>query len=155
MGALVYDDDRAAEFDDRTLAHLQVIIVNKLRRLESFPFTWSDDRRAMTVWISPATPIAFVFHGNRRPTLNRAWLEELALVVPGEREALEASELVHDDDLQVGERAVVELRRVVVVVHQRAHGHSVPRAGEGWCAGGALRAGPDHPLRRHGIAGGS
>ena len=80
MGSLVYDDDHAAEFDDRTLAHLQVIIVNKLRRLESFPFTWSDDRRAMTVWISPATPIAFVFHGNRRPKLNRAWLEELALV---------------------------------------------------------------------------
>ena len=80
MGSLVYDDDHAAEFEDRTLAHLQVIIVNKLRRLESFPFTWNDDRRMMTVWISPATPLAFVFHGNRRPKLNRAWLEELALV---------------------------------------------------------------------------
>lgn len=80
MGSLVYDDDHAAEFDDRTLAHLQVVIVNKLRRLESFSFTWHDERRAMTVWISPYTPIAFVFHGNRRPSLNRAWIEELALV---------------------------------------------------------------------------
>lgn len=80
MGSLVYDENHAAEFDDRTLAHLQVIIVNKLRRLESFPFTWHDDRRSMTVWISPSTPIAFVYHGNRRPKLNRAWLEDLALV---------------------------------------------------------------------------
>lgn len=80
MGSLVYDDDRTAEFDDRTLAHLQVIIVNKLRRLESFPFTWNDEHRSMSVWISPSTPIAFVYHGNRRPKLNRAWLEDLALV---------------------------------------------------------------------------
>ena len=80
MGSLVYDENLTAEIDDRTLAHLQVIIVNKLRRLESFPFTWNDDRRSMTIWISPSTPIAFVYHGNRRPRLNRAWLEDLALM---------------------------------------------------------------------------
>lgn len=80
MGALVYDSGVAAELDDRTLAHLQVIIVNKLRRQESFPFTWNDERRSMTVWLSPNTPIAFVYHGNRPPRLNRAWLEDLALV---------------------------------------------------------------------------
>lgn len=79
MGTLVYDRDRSAEFDDRTLAHLQVIVVNKLRRQESFAFTWSDEVRTVTVWISPHTPLEFVFHGNRRPRLNRAWLEELAL----------------------------------------------------------------------------
>ena len=80
MGTLVYDSGDAAELDDRTLAHLQVIIVNKLRRQESFPFTWSDERRSMTVWLSPNTPIAFVYHGNRPPRLNRAWLEELAVM---------------------------------------------------------------------------
>ncbi|MDR6906890.1 hypothetical protein J2X63_002576 [Agromyces sp. 3263] len=80
MGSLLYDADHAAEFDDRTLAHLQVIIVNKLRRRESFPFTWSDERRSMTIWLSPHTPVAFVYHGNRRPRLNRAWLEDLALI---------------------------------------------------------------------------
>jgi hypothetical protein len=80
MGQLVYDLDRAAEFDDRTLAHLQVIIVNKLRRQESFPFTWSDERRTVTIWISPSTPLVFIFNGNRRPRLNRAWLEDLALM---------------------------------------------------------------------------
>ena len=79
MGTLVYDDDRRAEIEDRTLAHLQVVIVNKLRRQESFPFTWSDERRIVTIWISPNTPLEFVYHGNRRPRLNRAWLEELAL----------------------------------------------------------------------------
>ena len=80
MGTLVYDGGDAAELDDRTLAHLQVIIVNKLRRQESFPFTWSDERRSMTIWLSPTTPIAFVYHGNRRPRLNRVWLEQLALM---------------------------------------------------------------------------
>jgi len=80
MGSLVYDESLTADFDDRTLAHLQVVIINKLRRMESFPFTWQDERRAMTIWISQATPLAFVFHGNRRPKLNRAWLEELAIV---------------------------------------------------------------------------
>ena len=29
MGTLVYDDDRRAEIEDRTLAHLQVIIVEQ------------------------------------------------------------------------------------------------------------------------------
>ena len=80
MGTLVYDGGDAAELDDRTLAHLQAIIVNKLRRQESFPFTWSDERRSMTIWLSPTTPIAFVYRGNRRPRLNRVWLEQLALM---------------------------------------------------------------------------
>ena len=80
MGSLLYEADHAAEFDDRTLAHLQAIIVNKLRRRESFAFTWSDDRRSMTIWLSQNTPVAFVYHGNRRPRLNRAWLEDLALI---------------------------------------------------------------------------
>lgn len=79
MGTLVYDDGRPAEFEDRTLWHLQVIIVDKLRRQERFPFTWSDGRRTVTVWIGPNTPLEFVYRGNRRPRLNRAWLEELAL----------------------------------------------------------------------------
>lgn len=79
MGTLLYDDDRRAEIEDRTLAHLQVVIVNKLRRQESFAFTWSDELRTVTIWISPNTPLEFVYHGNRRPRLNRAWLEELAL----------------------------------------------------------------------------
>ena len=80
MGTLVYDGGDAAELEDRTLAHLQVIIVNKLRRQESFPFTWGDERRSMTIWLSPNIPVAFVYHGNRRPSLNRAWLEDLALM---------------------------------------------------------------------------
>jgi len=80
MGSLVYDDDRVAEFDDRTLAHLQAVIVNKLRRQESFPFTWADERRTVTVWVSPNTPLEFVFDDRRRPQLNRAWIEELALM---------------------------------------------------------------------------
>ena len=39
MGTLTYDSKLAVSFDDRILAHLQVVIGNKLRRGEPFFFT--------------------------------------------------------------------------------------------------------------------
>ncbi len=44
MGTLIYGHgDLTVDFDDRTLAHLQVVIGTKLRRRESFLLSWSDD----------------------------------------------------------------------------------------------------------------
>jgi hypothetical protein len=60
------------------LAHLQVVIVNKLRRGESFALELHDDDHLETFWINERTPLEFRFSGNRRPTLNHAWLEALA-----------------------------------------------------------------------------
>ena len=41
MGKLIYNSStREIEIDDRTLAHLRVAILNKLRRSESFAMTW-------------------------------------------------------------------------------------------------------------------
>lgn len=41
MGTLFYGDNRfAIGIDDRSLAHLQLVILAKLRRDESFSFTW-------------------------------------------------------------------------------------------------------------------
>ncbi|WP_350348306.1 ATP-dependent DNA ligase [Agromyces sp. G08B096] len=77
MGVFVYEN-RDIEVDDRVLAHLQVVIVDKLRRRESFPLTLDDDGRSVTMWLAPATALQFVFHGNRVPKLNRNWLERLA-----------------------------------------------------------------------------
>ena len=39
MGALVYET-MVIPFEDRLLAHLQIVIVNKLRRGESFVMSW-------------------------------------------------------------------------------------------------------------------
>ncbi|MDJ0348886.1 ATP-dependent DNA ligase [Cryobacterium sp. PH29-G1] len=81
MGKLTYDSTLTADFDDRVLAHIQVVIGAKLRRGESFYFTWRDDPQSgagrSTIWLHPAIPIAFKFFGSRSPTLNREWVEAL------------------------------------------------------------------------------
>ena len=78
MGTIIYDANPLVEIEDRTLAHLQVVIINKLRRRESFSFSFENKDRLISVWVNPTTPLAFVYGGNRRPTLNRLWIEKLA-----------------------------------------------------------------------------
>ncbi|GGI39086.1 hypothetical protein GCM10010988_22310 [Cnuibacter physcomitrellae] len=73
----------AVEFDDRILAHLQVVIAAKLRRGESTLFSWRDsldsgDGRT-TVWLHPLMDIAFKYYGHRKPTINTAWIDALML----------------------------------------------------------------------------
>ena len=78
MGQFVYDNGRAIEIDDRALAHLQVVIVDKLRRGEHFAVSMSDGKRLAMMWVGPSTPLQFIYHGSRLARLNRAWIEELA-----------------------------------------------------------------------------
>ena len=78
MGTFVYDQKVIADIDDRALAHLQVVVINKLRRQESFSISLQDAGKTISVWVSPHSALAFVFAGNRRPTLNRRWIEDLA-----------------------------------------------------------------------------
>ena len=78
MGFLIYDRGEPIELDDRALAHLQVVIIDKLRRGERFSLTLRSDHGMLSYWLSPRTAIEFVYHGNRRPVLNHAWLEALA-----------------------------------------------------------------------------
>jgi hypothetical protein len=95
MGTLTYDTI-VIEFEDRLLAHLQIVIVNKLRRRESFAMSWRDstdvgDGRS-AIWIDPSIPLYFKFDGSRVPSINREWVEDLAesaagpqgLIVTGE-----------------------------------------------------------------------
>jgi hypothetical protein len=79
MGLFIYDDARAVEIEDRALTHLQLVIIDKLRRGESFALTLSDGDRTLMMWLNPYTALQFVYHGNRRPAVNREWLEELAI----------------------------------------------------------------------------
>jgi hypothetical protein len=83
MGRLTYDSTLAVDFEDRTLAHLQLVIGAKLRRSEAFFFAWKDDAAAgdgrSTIWIHPTIPLAFKFYGGRAPAINRAWVEVLML----------------------------------------------------------------------------
>ena len=84
MGKLIYNSStREIEIDDRTLAHLRVAILNKLRRSESFAMTWEhgveNGSGRTTIWLHESIPLQFVFSGNRAPKLNRIWIEQMLL----------------------------------------------------------------------------
>lgn len=78
MGVLIYNGATSIPIDDRTLAHLQVVMTSKLRRNESFTFTAEVKKREMVFWVTQTMPLEFVYSGNRSPALNRTWLELLA-----------------------------------------------------------------------------
>jgi hypothetical protein len=84
MGTLTYDSTLSADFDDRTLAHLQIVIGAKLRRNEAFYFSWKDDVSIgdgrSVIWIHPTIPLAFKFSGSRAPTIDREWVDEMLLL---------------------------------------------------------------------------
>lgn len=81
MGKFTYDSTFRVDFDDRLLTHLQVVIGAKLRRGESFHFSWKDDpsigNGRTTVWVHPGASVVYKFYGSRRPAINRAWVEAL------------------------------------------------------------------------------
>lgn len=81
MGRFIYDTiNNSVDIDDRTLAHLRVVIMNKLRRSESFMFTVELDSEGISrrsFWMHPSVPLQFAFHGSREPRLNRMWIEAL------------------------------------------------------------------------------
>lgn len=84
MGKFIYNSStREIDIDDRTLAHLRVAILNKLRRAESFSMTWDhgveNGSGRTTMWIHESIPLQFVFSGNRHPKLNRLWIEQMLL----------------------------------------------------------------------------
>ena len=81
MGKLVYGTAVEVIFDDRPLAHLQLVVGAKLRRGESFFLSWQEQTDAAggrsTIWCSPAIPLIFRYNGGRMPEINRAWLDIL------------------------------------------------------------------------------
>jgi hypothetical protein len=81
MGSITYDG-LVVHIDDRVLAHLQIVIVNKLRRGESFLMSWKDSADVgsgrSAIWLHPNVLLHFKFEGSRVPTINEEWLAELA-----------------------------------------------------------------------------
>jgi hypothetical protein len=78
-----YEGQVSLDLDDRALAHLQIVIGNKLRRGEAFAFSWAKDASLghgrTTVWIHPGSTLVFSFHGGRAPQINRTWVEALMM----------------------------------------------------------------------------
>lgn len=82
MGKFIYEGTIKVDFDDRVLTHLMVVIGTKLRRGESFYFSWKDDASIgdgrTTVWLHAHASMVYKFYGSRRPPLNPAWIDALA-----------------------------------------------------------------------------
>jgi hypothetical protein len=70
------------QLDDRTLTHLEIVIVNKLRKGDGFLMSWKDspevgDGRS-AVWMHQYMLLHFKFEGSRVPQINTEWLAQLA-----------------------------------------------------------------------------
>jgi hypothetical protein len=82
MGKLLYSST-AMEigFEDRALAHLQIVISAKIRRGEKFFFNWQDNISVgsgrSSIWVEPSIPLYFKFSGSKPVAINRAWVEAL------------------------------------------------------------------------------
>ncbi len=79
MGHLLYGSPPTQlEIDDRTLAHLQIVIVGKLRRNESFTLTIpGDDTTGIgrrTLWMNCTIPVQFSYFGSKMPAVNKEWI---------------------------------------------------------------------------------
>jgi hypothetical protein len=82
MGCLIYGPTGTkVSIDDRSLAHLKVVILTKLRRGEGFAFSWDrgteNGSGRDTMWLNPSIGLEFQFEGGREPSLNKVWIEEL------------------------------------------------------------------------------
>jgi hypothetical protein len=80
MGTLRYGSDHL-ELDDRTLAHLQVVVVSKLRKGEAFLLSWNAQPEQgsgrYALWVETGIPIVFRYDGSRPIRINRAWLDSM------------------------------------------------------------------------------
>lgn len=82
MGTLAHGNV-SVDFEDRLLAHLQVVIVNRFRRNQPLVMSWLDalsvgDGRS-SLWLTPSLPVYFKFAGSRQPAIDTEWLDQLTV----------------------------------------------------------------------------
>jgi len=81
MGSLNYDG-HLYDFEDRFLAHVQVVLAQKMRRRESFLLSWTAPAHEeawgrVSIWISPSADVSFRYSGSKSAALNGEWLERM------------------------------------------------------------------------------
>src|SRR4029078_10138905 len=86
MGRFIYDTaGNSVDIDDRTLAHLRIVVMTSPRRSQAFMFDVEigDGSGRRSFWIHPSVPLQFHFFGSRQPRINRLWVEELMQTASG------------------------------------------------------------------------
>jgi hypothetical protein len=78
MGSLHYGSPPATfEIDDRSLAHVELVVLAKLRRNENFALTLDAGTGGRsTIWVNAASTLRFDFDVASHE-INRQWLDEL------------------------------------------------------------------------------
>jgi hypothetical protein len=78
MGSLHYGSPPASyELDDRALAHIELVVLAKLRRNESFALSLDTPNGGRsTIWVNAASTLRFDFD-QATHEINRQWLDEL------------------------------------------------------------------------------
>ena len=77
MGQLMFGAEAQFELDDRSLAHIETVVLAKLRRNEGFALTLDEPAGGQsTLWIHASSVLSFRYAGER-PAINRAWLDVL------------------------------------------------------------------------------
>ena len=84
MGSMFYGaPQRELVMDDVLLAHMQVLIIAKLRRNESFLLSWTEGRHAGSgrrgLWMHREMDLYFEFAGNGQPTIDQNKLENYSI----------------------------------------------------------------------------
>lgn len=84
MGTLLYGPaETAISFDDTILSHLQLVIVAKLRRGESFILSWDVAPEfgggRNTIWLNSMLPLMFKYDSNQVPVIDRELLERMSV----------------------------------------------------------------------------
>lgn len=78
MGRLIYTEDSSFDIDDRLLAHLRVVMMNKLRRSEGFMLQIpTKGGGKASIWIGPSTAQLLQFYGGRPPQLDAELIDRM------------------------------------------------------------------------------
>ena len=88
MGTLHYGASRTSiRVDDRTLAHLQVVITTKLRRNEGMLLQWDrgveNGSGRGAFWVHPSSDLIYDYEGGREPALDPAELDRMMVEASG------------------------------------------------------------------------
>lgn len=111
MGSLIYGTSGIEiSFDDRVLAHLELVINAKLRRRESFMLSWRDspavgDGRS-SIWLDTAIPLYFRYSGSRIPLIDKEWLEDLVMEASSTRGLVLTDDPVTDQPVKSRDNSV-------------------------------------------------
>lgn len=79
MGRLIYRDRASFDIDDRILAHLRIVVMNKLRRNEGFMLQLpvNEGVRQASLWIHASNALVMQFYGGREPAIDRNLVDQM------------------------------------------------------------------------------